>query len=817
MAKKIIIFGLILIFKNITLSQNWYDDSWYFRKLITIDNTENSSELENYQVRISLNIENFDFSKAMEGGRDIRVTNDDGETEIPFWIEFWDPPAANIWIKIPYIPSSSNKIIYLYYGNPNAQIASSGIDTFIFYDGFENFTIKSQRNAPNYLVTPTYDGSGQAIHPDIVYVPLGWNGYEYWMAITPYPYGNSDYENPSIIASHDGINWEVPSGVSNPLVPKPPGGYNNDNDVLMVNNELILFYNETIEGNTNIKRISSSNGLTWSTPLTVFSYSGELLSPTIVYENGNYNMWYVVGGCGEDSSYLYLKTSSDGISWSNAQTLNIHQSNRVIWHIDVQKVGQKYIMILISYPIGASCRNTNLYYAESLDKLNWSVSSVPILSPSAGWDNATIYRSTFLATDDFFRIWYSGISVDQIVHIGYTDGFLDDFIGINEPFWDIPIGNVSSTNSFAHNDSYSLQLIGDNNNTHLVKNISNSKSVNIWLYDDLNNLANYESFFRVWDLGSSTLYPYHSIGLGIYNQSSTGYYVYQSEDDQFFPTSVLRSTGWHMLSINIKNNICDLLVDDQLIVSLDVLDEANIYRFSLDGGISVGAWFDDVFIRELTEFEPSTIVHSDDQSLPVELTSFNATLKSNFVLIDWITESEVNNLGFIITRSMHEYGDYFEISSYLYNDLLIGKMNSNTRSIYKFEDYNIRDGENYWYKLIDVDLFGNKETHGPIKVKSNRILPDFEFYPAYPNPFNQDTRIKFSLNSINDQQRVNLSIYNITGKKIKTILDEILQPGEYEFNWNGRSKDNQIIAGGIYFALLRTKDYKVVQKLILLK
>ena len=64
------------------------------------------------------------------------------------------------------------------------------------------------------LNIPTYDGSGQAVHPDVYYNANGWNGYRYWMAMTPYPNGNAAYENPSIVVSNDNLNWIVPPGLS---------------------------------------------------------------------------------------------------------------------------------------------------------------------------------------------------------------------------------------------------------------------------------------------------------------------------------------------------------------------------------------------------------------------------------------------------------------------------------------------------------------------------------------------------------------------------------------------------------------------------
>ena len=66
-------------------------------------------------------------------------------------------------------------------------------------------------NAATPLTLSTYDGSGQVVHPSVLDFGQGlvkpgstsWNGYRYWMAITPFPNGNSDHENPCLYASND--------------------------------------------------------------------------------------------------------------------------------------------------------------------------------------------------------------------------------------------------------------------------------------------------------------------------------------------------------------------------------------------------------------------------------------------------------------------------------------------------------------------------------------------------------------------------------------------------------------------------------------
>jgi hypothetical protein len=82
-------------------------------------------------------------------------------------------------------------------------------------------------NARAALVTPTYDGSGQVVEPTVLHFPNRWQGYSYWMAISPYPNipGQAGFENPSILVSQDGQNWSVPSGLTNPIFTPKEGSF----------------------------------------------------------------------------------------------------------------------------------------------------------------------------------------------------------------------------------------------------------------------------------------------------------------------------------------------------------------------------------------------------------------------------------------------------------------------------------------------------------------------------------------------------------------------------------------------------------------
>lgn len=115
---------------------------WSYKRPITIDNSSNSNALTDYQIRIDLTSSNFNFAKAKSDGADIRFTDSDGVTLLSYWIESWDNSGetATIWVKVPSVPASSTKTIYMYYGNSGATSESDGESTFEFFDDFDTNT-----------------------------------------------------------------------------------------------------------------------------------------------------------------------------------------------------------------------------------------------------------------------------------------------------------------------------------------------------------------------------------------------------------------------------------------------------------------------------------------------------------------------------------------------------------------------------------------------------------------------------------------------------------------------------------------------------
>jgi len=106
---------------------------WRYRRPITIDNTQNSNDLTDYQISVTVDTASLiQQGKMQADGDDIRFTDTDGTTLLPYWLEGPINDAnTKIWVKVPSIPAQGTKVIYFYYGNPTASSESSIADTFI--------------------------------------------------------------------------------------------------------------------------------------------------------------------------------------------------------------------------------------------------------------------------------------------------------------------------------------------------------------------------------------------------------------------------------------------------------------------------------------------------------------------------------------------------------------------------------------------------------------------------------------------------------------------------------------------------------------
>jgi Secretion system C-terminal sorting domain len=191
----------------------------------------------------------------------------------------------------------------------------------------------------------------------------------------------------------------------------------------------------------------------------------------------------------------------------------------------------------------------------------------------------------------------------------------------------------------------------------------------------------------------------------------------------------------------------------------------------------------------------------DQSPLPVELSVFNASVENNKVNLYWRTETEVNNFGFVIERSVNEV--HWDSLAFIK-----GNGNSNSPREYRYSDENLfNGGYKLFYRLKQINNDGSSEYSVIVNVK---VVPNhYELSQNYPNPFNPTTTIRFSLPN---KTMLKIILYNALGEYVRTIADGNYEAGYYKINFNAAN-----LSSGVYLYRFESNNYIEVKKMILLK
>lgn len=186
--------------------------------------------------------------------------------------------------------------------------------------------------------------------------------------------------------------------------------------------------------------------------------------------------------------------------------------------------------------------------------------------------------------------------------------------------------------------------------------------------------------------------------------------------------------------------------------------------------------------------------------VPVELTSFNATVSGTNVLLKWTTATEINNSGFEVERRTSN-SDWRKIG------FVPGAGTTTDKQNYVFSDKNLSKGK-YQYRLKQVDFDGTFEFSKTIEV--DVVSPaKFELAQNYPNPFNPTTAISFT---IPQSGNIKLAVYNLLGQEVAVLANEFREAGTYNVEFNATNLNS-----GVYLYKLETNGLTFTKKMTLLK
>jgi len=242
---------------------------------------------------------------------------------------------------------------------------------------------------------------------------------------------------------------------------------------------------------------------------------------------------------------------------------------------------------------------------------------------------------------------------------------------------------------------------------------------------------------------------------------------------------------------------------------------ANLPTFDYDG---VATPYESEFTLSAKSHNNSLDFAFSDMALPVVLTNFTAEIIKDGVRLVWTTESEIENQGFFIQRKLEKDPEWQELSSFLNNPGLCGQRSVTYQTEYEYIDSTALSGFTYEYCLGNVDyntaMFYHDNLTIRIKVNYTTIPDKFSLQPAYPNPFNPSITIAYSIPEVTP---VKLSIYDITGKLVKKLVNNVENPGIKEVVWNGQNEYGKNVHGGMYIYSLQAGNNHESKKILLIR
>jgi hypothetical protein len=191
--------------------------------------------------------------------------------------------------------------------------------------------------------------------------------------------------------------------------------------------------------------------------------------------------------------------------------------------------------------------------------------------------------------------------------------------------------------------------------------------------------------------------------------------------------------------------------------------------------------------------------------LPVELSSFTASINRRDVNLNWTTSSETNNSGFDVERKIAG-SSWSKVAS------INGSGTTTSPKNYTYTDKNLSTGS-YSYRLKQTDFNGNF-TYFEMSSEVNIGLPTkFEMSQNYPNPFNPTTKINYDLPV---DGKVSISLYDISGREVAKLVNEVKTAGYYTVQFNASN-----LSSGTYFYRIsaegKGQKFNDTKKMVLIK
>jgi len=245
-----------------------------------------------------------------------------------------------------------------------------------------------------------------------------------------------------------------------------------------------------------------------------------------------------------------------------------------------------------------------------------------------------------------------------------------------------------------------------------------------------------------------------------------------------------------------------------------------IYK-STDGGSNWNSIYDAGYGNEISSIfvDPSNTNNIYFNSVQGIFKSIDGGISWNNINSAYLNALYIDNSGVIYNAGEYvvmvssDGGDSWD--TYGYNDGMLSKVE---RNCIAFDETNkiLYVGTQEW-GILSMNFAETTK----IKAEDKKLINSHRLFSNYPNPFNQQTAVRFQVLGVRDQGlgigHVKLEIYNILGQLVTTLVNEERQPGEHTVYWNGKDMHGRDVPSGVYFYRMKAGEFTDVKKMILMK
>ena len=193
------------------------------------------------------------------------------------------------------------------------------------------------------------------------------------------------------------------------------------------------------------------------------------------------------------------------------------------------------------------------------------------------------------------------------------------------------------------------------------------------------------------------------------------------------------------------------------------------------------------------------------------ISDLNAKIAKKNIVLSWKVINP-KNLTLIKLKSKKSGTTIFELIKEIDFNNYFGKDKTDTSEIFSYTlKYKPEENGVYNLQIVLVDVNNFEINNSELKIGFSE-LNEFKLYQNSPNPFNPTTSITYELFT---PTKVNLKVYDLSGKEVDVLVDEFQSPGIYKVDFNASKYGN--FSSGIYFYKLQTNSSSEIKKMIFTK